>query len=140
MISLILAMLVAIASVGVIVALPPLWELRAALGRRSRGLGAILVDNLLLVYVTAALAIVVSTLRRFNAIADEEWVTDALRVAFSLLFAAAPWILIERLWSWRRQQTHNGERLGDTADRVVSGDSQPAPPWDGTERRRQRPD
>lgn len=97
-----LVALIAIGTLGYLLLLPALLDLRWALGKRSAGLGRILVDGLLglvvLMFVLFGLSLV-----RMSVPVTQTVTWEGGRLLLAALFAAHPVWVLWQLTDWRKR-------------------------------------
>lgn len=114
----ILILLIATGAIGYLLLLPALLELRLALGKRSAGLGQILIDGLLAL-VVLLFVLLLWSLTRMVVPAVQTMPQDAVRLLLAAAFALHPLWVLRQLWGWRARLHADDESLAAVVDKAI---------------------
>lgn len=114
----VLILLIAIGAIGYLLLLPALLELRLALGKRSAGLGQILVDGLLGL-VVLLFVLLTWSLTRMVMPAVQTLPQEAMRLLLAAAFALHPLWVLWQLWGWRARLAQADEPLAAVVEKAI---------------------
>jgi hypothetical protein len=93
--------IIVLGGAGYLYFIPTLIDLRWALERGSKGLGAALIDALLAIMGLLTLLYLIAVLRVAGVRFDEVW-EGVISITSAILAGFIPWVSAVRIWVWKK--------------------------------------